>query len=109
MSSIVTVLNTLISSEIEKIHEGELYDFTFVDLSTLIKTLIKKGINSKLLEENQNALLNEFLVVKYSNPDNNINNGNYYGFLIKEQISDYFNEEIYKKMQQFSKDEENKS
>jgi bifunctional DNA-binding transcriptional regulator/antitoxin component of YhaV-PrlF toxin-antitoxin module len=108
MSNIVTVLNTLISSEIEKINEGELYDFTFVDLSTLIKTLIKKGINSKLLEENQNALLNEFLVVKYHNTDNAINSGNYYGFLIKEQISDYFNEEIFKKMQKFSKDEENK-
>ena len=108
MSNIVTVLNTLISSEIEKINEGELYDFTFVDLSTLIKTLIKKGINSKLLEENQNALLNEFLVVKYHNPDNAINSGNYYGFLIKEQISDYFNEEIFKKMQKFSKNEENK-
>ena len=100
MSNIITVLNTLISSEIEKINEGELYDFTFVELSSLIKTLIKKGINSDLLEENKNALLNEFLVVKYNNPENNNNIGNYYGFLIKEQISDYFNENIFKKYQE---------
>ena len=100
MSNIITVLNTLISSEIEKINEGELYDFTFVDLSSLIKTLIKKGINSDLLEENKNALLNEFLVVKYNNPENNNNLGNYYAFLIKEQISDYFNEDIFKKYQE---------
>jgi len=100
MSNIITVLNTLISSEIEKINEGELYDFTFVDLSSLIKTLIKKGINSDLLEENKNALLNEFLVVKYNNPENNNNFGNYYAFLIKEQISDYFNENIFKKYQE---------
>ena len=106
MSNIITVLNTLISSEIEKINEGEIYEFTFVDLTTLIKTLIKKGVNNKLLEENQNALLNEFLVVKYYLKDNN-NSGNYYGFLIKEQISDYFSEEIFKKMQLFSKNEEN--
>ena len=106
MSNIITVLNTLISSEIEKINEGEIYDFTFVDLSSLIKLLIKKGVNSKLLEENQNALLNEFLVVKYYNSDKNNNNGNYYGFLIKEQISDYCNEIVFKKMQQLTKNEE---
>ena len=40
MNNIITVLNTLISSEIEKINEGELYDFNFVDLSSLIKSLI---------------------------------------------------------------------
>ena len=108
MSNIITVLNTLISSEIDKINEGEIYDFTLIDLSTLIKALIKKGVNSKLLEENQNALLNEFLVVKYNLKDNNSNSGNYYGFLIKEQISDYFNEIIFKKLQNFSKNEENK-
>ena len=103
MNNIITVLNTLISSEIEKINEGELYDFNFVDLSSLIKSLIKKGINSDLLEENKNALLNEFLVVKYNlkeNKDNNNNIGNYYGFLIKEQISDFFNEKIFKKYQE---------
>ena len=108
MSNIITVLNTLISPEIEKINEGEVYDFSLVDLSTLIKTLIKKGVNSKLLEENQNALLNEFLVVKYILKDNN-NSGNYYGFLIKEQISDYFNDIIFKKLQTFSKNEEENS
>ena len=43
--------------------------------------------------------MNEFLVVKYHNPDNAINSGNYYGFLIKEQMSDYFNEDIFKKYQ----------
>ena len=103
MNNIITVLNTLISSEIEKINEGELYDFNFVDLSSLIKSLIKKGINSDLLEENKNALLNEFLVVKYNlkeNKDINNNIGNYYGFLIKEQISDFFNEKIFKKYQE---------
>ena len=105
MSNIITVLNTLISSEVEKINEGEIYDFSLVDLSTLIKTLIKKGVNSKLLEENQNALLNEFLVVKYKL--NNNNSGNYYGFLIKEQISDYLNDIIFKKLQDLSKNEEN--
>ena len=110
MSNIITVLNTLISSEVEKINEGEIYDFSFVDLSTLIKTLIKKGVNSKLLEENKNALLNEFLVVKYKLNNNNTNSGNYYGFLIKEQISDYFNDNIFKKYQNLSKNEEiNKS
>ena len=107
MSNIITVLNTLISSEVEKINEGEIYDFSFVDLSTLIKTLIKKGVNSKLLEENKNALLNEFLVVKYKLNNNNTNSGNYYGFLIKEQISDYFNDNIFKKYQNLSKNEEN--
>ena len=103
MSSIITVLNTLESSEVEKINEGEVYDFSFIDLSTLIKSLIKKGVNSKLLEENQNALLNEFIVVKYITKNTNL--GNYYGFLIKEQISDYFNDFIFKKMQKFSKEE----
>ena len=106
MSNIITVLNTLISSEVERINEGDIYDFSFIDLSNLIKILIKKGVNSKLLEENQNALLNEFLVVKYINSkNNNTNNGNYYGFLIKEQISDYFNDIIFKKMQKLSKNE----
>ena len=103
MSNIITVLNTLVSSEVEKINEGDICDFTFVDLSTLIKSLIKKGVNSKLLEENQNALLNEFIVVKYISK--NTNNGNYYGFIIKEQISDYFNEIIFKKMQKYTQEE----
>ena len=40
MSSIITVLNTLVSSEVEKINEGEIYDFNIVDLNTLIKSLI---------------------------------------------------------------------
>jgi hypothetical protein len=103
MSNIITVLNTLVSSEVEKINEGDICDFSFVDLSTLIKSLIKKGVNSKLLEENQNALLNEFIVVKYVSK--NSNNGNYYGFIIKEQISDYFNESIFKKMQKYTQEE----
>ena len=103
MSNIITVLNTLVTSEIEKINEGEIYDFTLVDLNTLIKSLIKKGVNSKLLEENQNALLNEFIVVKYNIKNSNL--GNYYGFLIKEQISDYFNDLIFKKMQKFTNEE----
>ena len=103
MSNIITVLNTLVSSEVEKINEGDICDFTFVDLSTLIISLIKKGVNSKLLEENQNALLNEFIVVKYVSK--NSNNGNYYGFIIKEQISDYFNDIIFKKMQKYTQEE----
>ena len=99
MSNIITVLNTLISSEIDKINEGEIYDFNFVDLNTLIKALIKKGIDSNVIEENKNALLNEFLVVKYNISNNNSNIGNYYGFVLKEHISDYFNEIIFQKMQ----------
>ena len=102
MSNIITVLNTLESSEIDKIIEGEIYDFNIIDLSTLIKNLIKKGVNSKLLEENQNALLNEFIVVKYITKSNL---GNYYGFLIKEQVSDYFNDITFKKFQKYSKEE----
>ena len=105
MSNIVTVLNTLVNSEVEKINEGEIYDFNLVDLNTLIKSLIKKGVNSKILEENQNALLNEFIVVKYYTKNTNL--GNYYGFLIKEQISDYFNETIFKKLQKITKNDEN--
>ena len=103
MSNIITVLNTLVISEIEKINEGEVYDFNLVDLESLIKALIKKGVNSKLLEENQNALINEFIVVKYNLNNNNL--GNYYGFLIKEQISDYYNEIIFKNMQKYTKEE----
>ena len=81
MSNIITVLNTMVSSEIEKINEGDIYDFKFVDLNSLIKILIKKGVNSKLLEENKTALINEFIIVKYALKNTNL--GNYYGFLIK--------------------------
>ena len=103
MSNIITVLNTLISSEVEKINEGGIYDFNFMNLNTLIKHLIKKGVNSKLLEENKDALINEFIVVKYY--IKNSNYGNYYGFLIKEQISDYLNDIVFNKMQKDANEE----
>ena len=103
MSNIITVLNTLVTSEIEKINEGEIYEFKLVDIESLIKNLIKKGVNSKLLEENQNALINEFIVVRYNLENSNF--GNYYGFLIKEQISDYSNDIIFKNMQKYTKEE----
>ena len=103
MSNIITVLNTLVTSEIEKINEGEIYEFKLVDIESLIKNLIKKGVNSKLLEENQNALINEFIVVRYNLENSNL--GNYYGFLIKEQISDYSNDIIFKNMQKYTKEE----
>ena len=40
MSNIITVLNTLVTSEIEKINEGEIYDFNLVDFHIMVIIII---------------------------------------------------------------------
>ena len=98
MNNIITVLNTLDKDYIDEINEGDILKFSPVKIKTLIKTLIKKGVDSKIINENKETLINEFLLAKLIMNDKKSNKGNYYAFITKEHCADFYYEEIFKKI-----------
>ena len=98
MNNIVSVLNTLDKDYIDDINEGDIYKFSLVKIKTLIKILIKKGVDSKIISDNKEALINEFLLAKLIIKDKKSNKGNYYAFITKEHCGDFYYEEIFKKI-----------
>ena len=98
INNIITVMNTLDKDFIDEINEGDVKEFSLVKIDSLVKSLNKRGVDNKIINENKEAFNNEFLLGKLIVDKKKNNKGNYYAFISKEHCGDYFFEDIFKKM-----------
>ena len=91
IGSIAKTFNTY--SEYDNLNEGDVRTFEICDIEEMMKTMMNKGIDQKLIEENKTTFETEMKCVKLSIENND---GNYIAFIQKEMLSDYQSEEIFK-------------
>ena len=98
INNIISFMNTLDKDFIDEINEGDVKEFSLVKIDSLVKSLNKRGVDNKIINENKEAFNNEFLLGKLIVDKKKNNKGNYYAFITKEHCGDYFSEDIFKKI-----------